>query len=252
MAAYIEDNSGKIQATDRLMDIIEKDDLLVSSDMNVGFSVGNTTETYLNRKKSSEMLGEWVDLVKIGGTIFSGHIHQRKEFYAKRRKVVFIGSPYQQTLGESRSEDGFYTIEPSGKYSFHKLDGIPVHVDLTMSEILKKGIDSYDFSVCRGNIIHRVYDTEVDRVDDVKILQRIADNSPFEELSPDYELMFTSGRCEDERIMESITAIKTSKMEYLHRYVEKMNDSDLSSNGIYKGRLLGILNEYYDQVEDVP
>lgn len=250
MAAYIEDNSGKVQATDRLMDIIESDDLLLSSDMNVGFSAANTTDTFVNKRKSSEMIGDWINSVKAGGTIFSGHIHLHKEFYAKRRKVVFIGSPYQQTLGEIRSEDGFYVIDPNGKYSFHPLSGIPVHVNLRMSEILSEGVESYDFSKCRGNIVHRIYDVEVDRVKETEILQRINDNSPYEELSPDYELMFTSGKCDDPGLMESISAIKTSKMEYLHRYVEKMNDNDLSGHGIDKARLLEIMDGYYDMAEE--
>ena len=251
MAAYIEDNSGRVQATDKLVDLIENDDLLLSSDMNVGFSAENRTDTFLNRKKSSEMLGEWVDLVKAGGTIFSGHIHGRREFYAKRRKVVFVGSPYQQTLGEAKSHDGFYLMEPNSKFSFHDLPGIPVHVDIRMSEVLSDGIDSYDFSKCRGNIVHRVYDVEMDRVDETRILQRISDNSPYEELPPDYELMFTSGQCGDKEVMESITAIKTSKMEYLHRYIDRMNDSDLSGHGIEKGKLLKIMNDYYSMVEEL-
>lgn len=251
MAAYIEDNSGRVQTTDRLMDIIENDDLLISSDMNVGFSSGNTDDTFLNRKKSSEMLGDWVDLVKPGGTIFSGHIHGRREFYAKRRKVVFIGSPYQQTLGESKSEDGFYLIDQSGKFEFHGIPGIPVHVDIRMSEVLSSGIESYDFSRCRGNIVHRVYDADVDRIDETKILQRISDNSPYEELPPDYELMFTTGSSDGKEVMESITAIKTSKMEYLHRYIDRMNDSDLSGHGIEKRKLLEIMNGYYEMAEDM-
>ena len=249
MAAYIEDNSGRVQATDRLVDIIENDDLLISSDMNVGFSAKNTDDTFVNRRKSSEMLGEWVDSVKVGGTVFSGHIHLHKEFYAKRRKIVFVGSPYQQTLGEARSTDGFYLMDPGGKYSFHALSGIPVHVNLRMSEIMREGIESYDFSRCRGNIVHRIYDVEVDRVKETEILQRINDNSPYEELSPDYELMFTSGRCDDKDVAESLTAIKTSKMEYLHRYVDKMNEADLSGHGIDKTRLMKLMDSYYDQAE---
>ena len=141
-------------------------------------------------------------------------------------------------------------MDADGSYSFVKIPGIPVHVNLRMSEILKAGIDEFDFSVCSGNIVHRIYDVEVDRVDETRILQRISDNSPYEELSPDYELMFTSGSCDDRQVMESITAIKTSKMEYLHRYVDRMNEEDLGKRGIDKRRLFGILGNYYDMAEE--
>lgn len=44
---------------------------------------------------TGDLVGDFVDVVKIdSGTIFSGHIHNRKEFIAKGRNFVFVGSPY--------------------------------------------------------------------------------------------------------------------------------------------------------------
>lgn len=53
------------------------------------------TEAVSSKKKSSDLVGDFIEVVKRSGTIFSGHIHQHREFVAKRRKFIFIGSPYE-------------------------------------------------------------------------------------------------------------------------------------------------------------
>ena len=47
------------------------------------------------KTRSADLLKNFIDLVKKNGTVFSGHIHHHKEFVAKGRKFIFIGSPYQ-------------------------------------------------------------------------------------------------------------------------------------------------------------
>lgn len=81
---------------------------------------------------------------------------------SKRRKFIFIGSPYEQTRGDRGNDCGFYVLDESNKYKFIKIDGLPKHIELKMSKILEAGIDKFDFSIVRGNIIHKVYDVDVD------------------------------------------------------------------------------------------
>ena len=57
-------------------------------------SIGCTNSTV------GDLAGSFVDKVKKNGTVFSGHIHGRKEFMSKGRKFVLIGDPYQQNMGE--------------------------------------------------------------------------------------------------------------------------------------------------------
>ena len=52
---------------------------------------------------------------------------------------------------------------------FITIDDTPKHIELRMSEILDEGIDKFDFSIVKGNIVHRVYDVDVDRLADSKI-----------------------------------------------------------------------------------
>ena len=75
--SYIEDNAAKRAASSSAASAIESDELLSTSG-----------------RKSNDLIGNFVDLVKPNGTIYAGHIHNHKEFRAKGRRFIFIGSPY--------------------------------------------------------------------------------------------------------------------------------------------------------------
>lgn len=77
------------------------------------------------------------------------------------------------------------------KYSFHEISSVPKHVEIKMSDVVNN-IDEYDFSKVKGNIVHKIYDIEVDRMLDAKVSQKILDMGPFEELLPDYEVQVQS------------------------------------------------------------
>lgn len=38
-----------------------------------------------------------------------------------------------------------------------------------MSKVVDVGVDKFDFSIVKGNILHKVYDCDVDRIVDSKI-----------------------------------------------------------------------------------
>jgi hypothetical protein len=59
-----------------------------------------------------------------------------------------------------------------------------------MSDVMKD-IDSFDFSIVKGNILHKIYDIEVDNITDAKVSQKINDWQPYEELLPDYDVDIT-------------------------------------------------------------
>jgi len=60
-------------------------------------------------------------------------------------------------------------LKPDLSYEFHEISDVPKHVELRLSEVMKAGLDNYDFSKVRGNILHKVYDIEVSPQDDVKV-----------------------------------------------------------------------------------
>lgn len=42
-----------------------------------------------------DYVGDFVEYVKRGGTVFSGHIHSPKSFMSRSRRFILIGDPYQ-------------------------------------------------------------------------------------------------------------------------------------------------------------
>lgn len=193
-----------------------------------------------------DLVGDFVDVVKQNGIIFSGHIHGRKEFISKGRKFILIGDPYQQNLGEKDYDCGYYVIDETNSYKFYPITNVPKHVELKISSILKD-IDNFDFSIVKGNIIHKVYDCDISVQDDAKITQHINDWHPYEELLPDYDvnLNLTSDITLQN---ESIELIKKSKMEYVRNYISNIDDKLIEEQNIDRERLYKLIEEHYNKV----
>lgn len=249
IASYIEDNSKSLHASQSISDMIQQDSLLAAQSSMQTATNDDFTDAVSSKKKASDLVGDFVELVKRSGTIFSGHIHQHHEFVAKRRKFIFIGSPYEQTRGDRGNECGYYVLDEQSKYKFIKTVGTPKHIELRMSKVLDIGIDKFDFSIVKGNILHKVYDCDVDRIADAKITQKITDYKPYDELIPDYEvqLNYNDGVSLQN---ETIALIKKSKLEYIKNYIDNIDKAVLDEQGIDSSHLYGILQEYYEKVTE--
>lgn len=195
-------------------------------------------------QQKNDTLGDYVELAKKTGTVFSGHIHQHREFKSKGRRFIFIGSPYQQNTGEAGFESGFYILDDTGKYRFYETRGVPKHVKLRMSDILLHGVDKFDFSVVKGNIVKKIYDCEVDRVVDGEIVRKIVDNGPYEELTPEYEVM---AKYENDPDKNTIELIKKDQIQYIRNYVDTMDRDALEKESIDPDELFNVLEKYYRQ-----
>lgn len=79
MKSYIEDNMLKTSATAEMSASIDNDDML---------------KTGMPKSNAGDYVGDFIDVVKRDGAVFSGHIHGHKEFIAKGRKFIFVGDPY--------------------------------------------------------------------------------------------------------------------------------------------------------------
>ena len=254
IASYIEEHSAKTATSDSLLEILNSDDMLQSESFSVITSEtlnSEVSEILSTKKKSNDLVGSFVKLAKENtGVVFSGHIHQRKEFIANKRKFIFVGSPYQQNFGEMDSVDGFYTMFEDGTYKFTEITDVPKHIKIRISSVLKTGVDNFDFSIVAGNIIKKIYDKDIDRETEWKINQKIADFSPFEEALPDYEVSITSD--DGEITNESLELIKKSKLDYIKNYIDNVDESVLKENNLEKTRLFELLEHYYNKaVENI-
>ena len=230
---YIQEHSSKNYVSENTLNQLNNDQLLNSNSV---------------ISSPGDFVGDFIDVVKQTGSIFSGHIHGRKEFLAKQRKFIFVGSPYQQNLGEKDNTCGFYIINEDNSYEFHEIYGIPKHIDLYLSKVIDN-LDTFDFKVVKNNIVHKIYDIEVDNVLDAKISQKINDMQPYEELLPDYEVSLSSNN--DIKIQNSsIELIKKSKLDYIKTYISNIDKQVLDEQKIDSSKLYNIMSEYYDLVSD--
>lgn len=232
--SYIEDHSGKITTSDNIINDLQHNNLLMSSE-NI-------------QKNAGDYVGDFIEVAKRNGVIFSGHIHGHREFLAKGRQFIIVGSPYQQNLGEKNNSCGFYVINNDNSYEFHEITSVPKHIELQMSQIAKD-IETFDFSIIKGNIVHKIYDIEVNRADDVKISQKINDWHPYEELLPDYEVDLTTNS-EIKMQNESIELIKKSKLDYIKSYIQNIDAQVLKDQDLDSDKLFAVLEEYYNAVAE--
>lgn len=236
MQSYAEEHSGKLATSGDVSAKIDEDDFL-----------DNPDDARKQSSKASELLGNFVELAKPKtGIIFAGHIHQHKEMMAKDgRKFIFIGSPYEQNLGDIGNTCGFYEIAEDGeKIKFITLDKLPKHVQLKTSEA-KRG--DFDFSIVAGNIVQKVYDEELTQAEETKLAQKINDFKPYEELLPEYKVAIQYAlKSKDDQ--NTIELLQKSKLEYIKNYIDNMDSKVLEASETTKDELFSILEACYKKV----
>lgn len=232
IASYVHEHSNSLKASSADMSMIDN-------------SLGQQTSS----KCPDQHLGNFIDLVKRNGTIFAGHIHQHKEIVSRGRNFIFIGSPYQQNLGDIGCQCGYYIIDENGNYEFFENNDLPKHVKFLCSDIEHVGISKYDFSPAKGNIVQKVYDIDVSMADDLKINQEIASFKPYEELLPDYQVALDFTKEETTLTQNSLVQkLKKSKLDYVENYIDQLDGKALKADGIEKKELFSIMKKYYKVV----
>ena len=234
VSSYVQEHSRCMASSDNTSTMIDDDCCLEVTDN--------------ESKRPEDFLGSFIELSKKNGAIFAGHIHQHKEMTVRGRKFIFVGSPYEQNLGDIGCRCGFYEIDDIGNYSFYEIDGIPKHIQFKTSDIKKCGIDRYDFSCAKGNIVQKVYDEDISIEDDLKINQKIASFNPYEELLPDYQVALDFASDNVEQHNNFVKMLKKSKLEYVNSYINQLDNKVLEDSNIEKPKLFSIMKKYYNDV----
>lgn len=188
-----------------------------------------------------------IELVKEGGVVYSGHIHLRKEFIAKSRKIILVGSPYEQNFGERWTTHGFYVLDEENKPEFVEITTSPKHILLRMSEVVAAGPDKFDFSKVKGNIVKKLYNVQVDKALDAFVDKAISGFSPFAEALSEYEIAAqdSSGIISN----KTLDLIKKSKIEYIKSYLDDMAEPVLKELKLDKDKIFELIKSYYEKFE---
>lgn len=245
IASYIEEHTIKNQTNKDLIESFLETDSYIKESDNID-SITDDDIKILKNSRSGDLIGSFVDIVKKNGIIFSGHIHGHKEFIAKGRNFIFIGSPYQQNFGEMNCECGYYILDNKNKYKFFIIDDLPKHIQLKMSDIVNN-FDTFNFNIVTNNIIQKIYDIEIDRILDSKITQKIVDNHPYEETIPIYEITLDN-QSEIKVQNETLDNIKKSKLDYIKSYIDNIDMNILTEQNLNKDILYKCIETYYNKV----
>jgi DNA repair exonuclease SbcCD nuclease subunit len=250
ISSYIEEHSYQdIPDVNYVINKLINDDIIYDIE-NQSITNEELNELLNNKnKRSSKYIGNFIDLCKKNGVILSGHIHTRKEFKIKGRNFIFIGSPQEQNFGDIDGSHGFY-LYINNRFKFVKSEDIPKHIELKISDINNKGIDSFDFSICKNNIVKMIIDEKIDHVKHAEIMNRINDFKPLEEFPPEYQTSICFSNNEEINLDKTHELIKKSKSDYIMSYIDSVNESDLKPNNIDKNKLYNIVMQYYIKTQN--
>ena len=235
--SYTESNMVKSEISEDFVNEINNDPDLHTENVN--------DESITTEESQTNITKDFLRITSDGGIIFTGHIHQRKEFQIGNKTFIQVGAPYQHTMGEIDSDDGIYVINEKFKYKFIPLNKLPKHMMIKVSDIMKSGCDKFKYNILSGNIIKQVYDEQIDMMTEFKIKSHIEAVNPFEILNSEYayNVKSTSGN-----IDEAMDSLKSSKWDYLESYINKLGNENILSSDINKDKMLQMMKNWYESV----
>lgn len=243
--SYIKNNiEDKTKASSEIISDILKNNIL---DLGSIPSIDDV-EKCLNDTNNDESLGNFVNKAKKNGIIYSGHIHKRDIFTTHNRKFIFVGAPYEQTLGDINNTTGYIILDDNMTPRFVKIENIPTHYILYNSSILSKGIDKFDFSILKNKIVKRIIDIPGNRDEASRINIEIANSGLYEELPAEYDLKKTIDQTSETSELGEM--IKKSKTDYIKKYINTIDKSVLEEKKINPDKLFELIESYITIIEE--
>jgi len=179
-------------------------------------------------------------LLEKASLILSGHFHKTEERTYKNGKIIYIGSPYQQSWGEYGDIKGIYLLDiEDNTLEYIINNNSPQHKKIRLSELLAVGkITDNIKKEFSGNIINFIIDVEVDQ----KIIDAL--------LSKLYALNPMSMKTEtilfNQTIISSNEEIKFEGINIKQDIIEFISSLESVEN---KDKLINYLKDVYDQCE---
>ena len=97
--------------------------------------------------------------------VLSGHFHCTEERVYKKGKILYVGSPYEQSWGEYADPKGIYLLDIyDNSLEFISNDILPKHKKIRVSELLAVGkITDNIKNEIKGNIINLIIDVNLEQ-----------------------------------------------------------------------------------------
>lgn len=212
-------------------------------------TAGLSAESQDGEEKVSklESVSRLISLVKAGGDIFAGHIHTHGESRIRSRMFRFVGSPYQTTAEEIGTRSGYYVIDDRGT-RFSEIHA-PEFVRIRFSDVKRVGVENYDFSVARNNIVQFDGDEVISVETEARIKRKVSEESPFEVSETDYSNLVEAPKCTDQKADEYQRAFAASPRQCVEMYVGNMPDKAFEDEGVSRKKVLSTFGALYDFID---
>ena len=240
---YLLENGRKMSASEKNRRAIDKEKLLDSGLNDVDFSDGSINNRVVSNLESVRKV---ITLARRNGDVFAGHIHKHSESWIMNRLFRFIGSPYQTTSEEIDTQSGFYVIDRDGT-RFAEIQA-PSYVRIKFSDVKKTGVDDFDFSKVRGNIIQFDGDDIISVETEARLKKRVVDECPFEITDTDYSNLVVSKE-EVKDTEEYQKAFAASPKNCVGMYVENLSDDVFEGDEVSKKRIIETFSKLYDFID---
>lgn len=228
--SYIKNNIIERKASKDMIGEIESDELL-----------GN--DEFENRRDPDEEV-EYINSVFdiFTDTSFEGHIHVHSEKIIRGKKLICVGSPWQQTTTEKDSVDGYYVLNADDSLDFIK-SLAPVIKEVYISDIMKNGIDAYDYSELKNNVIKLIYDIQLDGNQVAEITTNINNVIPFDFLQSEYRAKDADEKDECTVLLDEF---REGKYTLIENYMSSVSDEALKEAGVIRENVMNFLKEAFN------
>lgn len=186
-----------------------------------------------------------VDLNELAPTVFAGHYHIRKLYHSSKGTLMSLGCPVELDWGDLGNEKGCHILDTQSNDLKFIPSNSPKHIKFSWSKI-QSGGEKITEELVENNYIKIVIDCEYKYEDVYNILNETKTYNPIE-VEPDFIFSINDNiliDIEEEKNAE----LKYNKIEYIVKYIEKMNESEGYTSDVSKENLIKKAKEYYQKV----
>ena len=187
-----------------------------------------------------------------GGICFSGHIHVRSEQSFHQNRVIFIGSPFEMSYGETNSAHGFYVLGRDDlRFVETNCDKIPRHIILKISSCFNedgKLRDVSDFRFLSGNIVKKILDKDLSSSESMKLNEILNSLNIFEFAQAEYGAL-SSVIVEGSQTQQTEQATLTID-SYFDTVIQAIDEETLRNANVTKNELKECFLSYVKRLID--